>query len=122
MRAVPTYDYECRSCGNRIEVIHSMLDDGPSTCEVCGGALRRVIYPTGIIFKGSGFYKTDSRSAAASSSGSSTPAAASGDGASTDGAGKASGADAAPSTATEGSSAPSPKKETTGEKSGSSAA
>lgn len=122
MRAVPTYDYECRSCGNRIEVIHSMLDDGPSTCEVCGGALRRVIYPTGIIFKGSGFYKTDSRSAAASSSGSSTPAAASGDGASTDGAGKASGADAAPSTATEGGSPPSPKKKATGEKSGSSAA
>ena len=122
MRAVPTYDYECRSCGNRIEVIHSMLDDGPSTCEVCGGALRRVIYPTGIIFKGSGFYKTDSRSGAASSSGSGGPAAASGDGASTDGARKASGADTAPSTATEGGSGSSPKKKTTGEKSGSSAA
>ena len=114
MRAVPTYDYECRSCGNRIEVIHSMLDDGPSTCEVCGGALRRVIYPTGIIFKGSGFYKTDSRSGAASSGGSGTPAAASGDGASTDGGGKASGADAAPSTATEGGAAPRPHKKKTG--------
>jgi putative FmdB family regulatory protein len=74
MRAVPTYDYECRSCGNRIEVIHSMLEDGPSTCEVCGGALKRVIYPTGIIFKGSGFYKTDSRNSGSSSSGSSTTA------------------------------------------------
>jgi putative FmdB family regulatory protein len=74
MRAVPTYDYECRSCGNRIEVIHSMLEDGPSTCEVCGGALKRVIYPTGIIFKGSGFYKTDSRNSGATS-GASSPKA-----------------------------------------------
>jgi predicted nucleic acid-binding Zn ribbon protein len=38
-----------------------MREDGPSSCEVCGGALRRVIHPTGIIFKGSGFYSTDAR-------------------------------------------------------------
>ena len=43
------------------EVIHSMLEEGPKVCERCGGELRRVIYPTGIIFKGSGFYRTDSR-------------------------------------------------------------
>jgi putative FmdB family regulatory protein len=60
--AVPTYDYQCRSCGSVTEVIHSMLEEGPSTCERCGGELRRVLYPTGIIFKGSGFYRTDSRS------------------------------------------------------------
>ena len=59
--AVPTYDYQCRSCGSVTEVIHSMLEDGPSVCERCGGELRRVLYPTGIIFKGSGFYRTDSR-------------------------------------------------------------
>jgi putative FmdB family regulatory protein len=58
---VPTYDYQCRSCGSVTEVIHSMLADGPSVCERCGGELRRVLYPTGIIFKGSGFYRTDSR-------------------------------------------------------------
>jgi hypothetical protein len=39
-----------------------MLEEGPSVCERCGGQLRRVLYPTGIIFKGSGFYRTDSRS------------------------------------------------------------
>jgi putative FmdB family regulatory protein len=66
LRAVPTYDYQCRSCGTVTEIIHSMLEDGPTTCERCGGALRRVLYPTGIIFKGSGFYSTDSRSARAS--------------------------------------------------------
>ena len=59
---MPTYDYQCRSCGYVTEVIHSMLEDGPSVCERCGGELRRVLYPTGIIFKGSGFYRTDSRS------------------------------------------------------------
>jgi putative FmdB family regulatory protein len=66
---VPTYDYQCRSCGVITEVVHSMLDDGPTTCERCGGQLRRVIHPTGIIFKGGGFYKTDSRSSSSSSVG-----------------------------------------------------
>jgi putative FmdB family regulatory protein len=75
---VPTYDYQCRSCGSVTEVIHSMLEEGPSVCERCGGELRRVFYPTGIIFKGSGFYRTDSRTAAkasdkSSSSGESAP-------------------------------------------------
>jgi putative FmdB family regulatory protein len=65
---VPTYDYQCRGCGKVTEVIHSMLDDGPSTCEVCGGQLRRVLYPTGIIFRGSGFYRTDSRATQSASS------------------------------------------------------
>jgi putative FmdB family regulatory protein len=74
-RAVPTYDYQCRSCGTVTEVIHSMLVDGPSICEKCGGDLRRVLYPTGIIFKGSGFYSTDSREARSNSSSSSAPAA-----------------------------------------------
>jgi putative FmdB family regulatory protein len=69
---VPTYDYQCRSCGTITEVIHSMLEDGPSTCERCGGELRRVIYPTGIIFKGPGFYSTDSRNGSSSSRSSST--------------------------------------------------
>jgi putative FmdB family regulatory protein len=68
---VPTYDYQCRSCGTVTEVIHSMVEDGPSVCELCGGELRRVLFPTGIIFKGSGFYRTDSRtSGTASRSGS----------------------------------------------------
>jgi putative FmdB family regulatory protein len=65
---VPTYDYQCRSCGSVTEVIHSMLEEGPSVCERCGGELRRVLYPTGIIFKGSGFYRTDSRSGASTRS------------------------------------------------------
>jgi putative FmdB family regulatory protein len=76
---VPTYDYQCRTCGTITEVIHSMLESGPTTCERCGGELRRMLYPTGIIFKGSGFYRTDSRKAA--------PASASSGDASTGGSG-----------------------------------
>jgi putative FmdB family regulatory protein len=83
---VPTYDYQCRSCGHTIEVIHPMTEDGPATCEVCGGELRRILHPAGIIFKGAGFYKTDSRS----SSSASVPAGSKGG---------ASSSDAAPSAA-----------------------
>jgi len=61
---VPTYDYQCRSCGVIAEVVHSMLDAGPTACERCGGELRMLVHPTGIIFKGSGFYRNDSRSSA----------------------------------------------------------
>jgi len=64
---VPTYDYQCRACGTVTEVIHSMLAEGPTTCERCGGELRRVLFPAGIIFKGSGFYRNDSRAAASAS-------------------------------------------------------
>lgn len=78
---MPTYDYQCRACGTVTEVIHSMLDDGPSTCEKCGGDLRRVLYPTGIIFKGSGFYRNDSRPAS-SGSARTTPTDAAGSGSS----------------------------------------
>jgi putative FmdB family regulatory protein len=65
---VPTYDYQCRQCGHTIEVIHSMTESGPEQCERCGGELRRVLFPAGIIFKGSGFYKTDSRSGGSTAS------------------------------------------------------
>jgi putative FmdB family regulatory protein len=77
MRAVPTYDYLCRDCGNVTEVIHTMLEDGPGSCEICGGSLRRVLFPTGIIFKGPGFYRNDSRAGGSSDgSGSGTEKAA----------------------------------------------
>ena len=64
---MPTYDYQCRQCGRITEVIHSMLEDGPTICAHCGGQLRRVLHPTGIIFKGSGFYRNDSRSSSSAS-------------------------------------------------------
>jgi putative FmdB family regulatory protein len=60
---VPTYDYRCRACGHTFETVHSILDEGPTACERCGGRLDRVLHPAGVIFKGSGFYATDSRKA-----------------------------------------------------------
>jgi putative FmdB family regulatory protein len=77
---VPTYDYQCRSCGNVTEVIHPMSEDGPSVCELCGGALRRVLFPAGIIFKGSGFYSNDSRADRAAAKSGGTKPSSGGDG------------------------------------------
>ncbi len=76
--AVPTYDYQCRDCGNVIEVIHAMSADGPAVCELCGGSLRRVIHAAGIIFKGSGFYRTDSRRESGATSASTASSASNG--------------------------------------------
>lgn len=59
---MPTYEYACTSCGNRLEVYQSFSADPLEKCELCGGPLRRVFHPVGVLFKGSGFYSTDSRS------------------------------------------------------------
>lgn len=58
---MPTYEYACTECGDRTEVVQSFADAQPTTCTVCGGPLRKVFSPVGIVFKGSGFYRTDSR-------------------------------------------------------------
>ena len=60
---MPTYEYECSDCSNRIEVFQSFSDAPLTSCEACGGKLKKVFHPAGIIFKGSGWYATDSRSA-----------------------------------------------------------
>ena len=59
---MPTYEYECTSCGQHVEVFQRITEDPLTTCGVCGGALRKVFHPAGIVFKGSGFYATDNRS------------------------------------------------------------
>jgi putative FmdB family regulatory protein len=58
---MPTYEYVCTECGDRTEAVQSISDAPLSTCTVCGGRLRKVFSPVGIVFKGSGFYRTDSR-------------------------------------------------------------
>jgi putative FmdB family regulatory protein len=58
---VPTYQYACTACDERLEAVQKFTDDPLTTCEVCGGSLRKVYSPVGIVFKGSGFYRTDSR-------------------------------------------------------------
>jgi putative FmdB family regulatory protein len=58
---VPTYQYACTVCDERLEAVQKFTDDPLTTCGECGGPLRKVYSPVGIVFKGSGFYRTDSR-------------------------------------------------------------
>ena len=58
---MPTYQYACTACDERLEAVQKFTDDPLTTCEACGGPLRKVYSPVGIVFKGSGFYRTDSR-------------------------------------------------------------
>ena len=62
---MPTYQYACTDCGDRTEVVQKFTDDSLSVCATCGGRLRKVFSPVGIVFKGSGFYRTDSRAGSA---------------------------------------------------------
>ena len=70
---MPTYQYACTACGENLEAVQSFTDAALTECPACGGALRKVFSAVGVVFKGSGFYKTDSRS----SSKASAPAASS---------------------------------------------
>ena len=84
---MPTYEYACRTCGQHLEVFLRISDEPLSVCPHCGGELRKVFHPAGILLKGSGFYKTDNRkktSSSDSSSGSSSSGSSSGSGSSSD--------------------------------------
>ena len=61
---MPTYEYACKQCGNHLEVVQKFTDDALTTCPSCQGVLRKVFGTIGISFKGSGFYKNDSRTSA----------------------------------------------------------
>jgi len=64
---VPTYSYACTECGNRFDVVQAFTDDALTTCEQCSGRLRKLFNSVGVVFKGSGFYRTDSRESTKSS-------------------------------------------------------
>ena len=61
---VPTYQYTCTDCGEPLEVVQKFTDAALTECPRCGGTLRKVFSAVGVVFKGSGFYRTDSRTAA----------------------------------------------------------
>ena len=65
---MPTYEYRCKACSRELEVVQSFTDDALTTCEACGGQLRKLFGNVGIAFKGTGFYKNDSRDKAKSAS------------------------------------------------------
>ena len=64
---MPTYQYVCTECGGQLEAVQKFTDDPLSVHEACGGRLRKVFSPVGIVFKGSGFYRTDSRNGSSAS-------------------------------------------------------
>ncbi|MDA8047501.1 MAG: FmdB family transcriptional regulator [Actinomycetota bacterium] len=99
---MPTYEYACKSCGEHLEVVQSFKDEALTECPNCGGPLRKVFGNIGISFKGSGFYKTDSRSSPTkSSSAAPSPSSPS-----------ESSSSPAPASESSGSSAPSPSGQT----------
>ena len=79
---MPTYSYACTECDNRFDAVQAFTDDALTTCEQCSGRLRKLFNSVGVVFKGSGFYRTDSRESAkkskSSTNGSSTSDSVSG--------------------------------------------
>ncbi len=69
---MPTYQYACTECGHGFDIVQSFSEDSLSVCPECGGRLRKVFNAVGVVFKGSGFYRTDSRGKQSSESGPST--------------------------------------------------
>ena len=63
---MPTYQYTCTDCGEPVEAVQKFSDAPLSVCAACGGRLRKVFSPVGIVFKGSGFYRTDNRNGSSS--------------------------------------------------------
>jgi putative FmdB family regulatory protein len=104
---VPTYEYACTECGDKSEVVQRFSDDPLTVCTQCGGRLRKVFSPVGIVFKGSGFYRTDSRN------GSGAPAAKD---AAAKGANGASAENSGASSSSESAKDSSPKSESSGDK------
>lgn len=73
---MPTYAYRCKDCGHAFDVVQAFTDDALTECPACGGVLRKQYGSVGVSFKGSGFYRTDSRSGTGSASGSTSDSAA----------------------------------------------
>jgi putative FmdB family regulatory protein len=74
---VPTYQYACTECGHAFEQVQSFSDDALTVCPECQGKLRKVFNAVGVVFKGSGFYRTDSRSGSSATDGASSSSSSS---------------------------------------------
>jgi len=81
---VPTYSYACTECGDRFDAVQAFSDSALTTCAKCNGRLRKLFGNVGVVFKGSGFYRNDSRDSAKSSAKSSSGAPSSSNGSSSE--------------------------------------
>ena len=98
---MPTYEYRCDNCANNFDVVQSFHDEPLTECPTCGSPVRKVFGSVGIVFKGSGFYKTDSRSGSSTSaSGDSAVPAAKSDGGSSEPSGSGSDSSTTPASTT----------------------
>lgn len=107
---MPTYQYQCTECGEGLEAVQKFTDDALTVCPSCDGRLKKVFSAVGIVFKGSGFYRNDSRGSSSSSTPSTATASKSSDSKSSDskstaGASSSSSSDSKPSGSSSGSSA-----------------
>ncbi|MEU9858691.1 FmdB family zinc ribbon protein [Streptomyces sp. NPDC047974] len=93
---MPTYQYQCTECGEGLEAVQKFTDDALTECPACHGRLKKVFSAVGIVFKGSGFYRNDSRGASSSSS----PAAKSSTSSTTSTSSSSSSSDAKPASST----------------------
>jgi putative FmdB family regulatory protein len=121
---VPTYQYVCTECGDQVEAVQKFTDDPLTVHDTCGGRLRKVFSPVGIVFKGSGFYRTDSRKASSAptpaSSSSSDSSSSAGDKKTSDGDKKAGEKSSSSSSSTSSSSSSSSGSSSSGSSSDSS--
>jgi putative FmdB family regulatory protein len=116
---VPTYQYQCTECGEGLEAVQKFTDDALTVCPSCDGRLKKVFSAVGIVFKGSGFYRNDSRGSSSSTSSASTSGAKASDSKSSDSKPAAS---TSSSSSSSGSSAASSSSSSSTSSSGSSAA
>lgn len=114
---MPTYSYACTECDNRFDIVQSFTDDSLTVCPQCSGKLRKLFNTVGIVFKGSGFYRNDSRGSSSSSE-----SAGSDSGSSSKDSSSASGDKSTGSTGSSGSSSSSSSSSTSGSSSTSTAA
>ncbi len=105
---MPTYQYACTECGHAFEQFQSFSDDALTVCPECEGRLRKVFNAVGVVFKGSGFYRNDSRSDGKSSVSAGSPSSSS------DGGSKSAGSDSKPSSGSSESSGATTSKSTSG--------
>ncbi len=80
---VPTYQYACTACGHQLEAVQSFADEPLTVCPTCEGSLRKLFSAVGVVFKGSGFYRTDSRGGSSSSTPATSSSSSSGSSSST---------------------------------------
>jgi putative FmdB family regulatory protein len=100
---VPTYQYQCTECGEALEAVQKFSDDALTECPNCNGRLRKVFSAVGVVFKGSGFYRTDSRGSSTGSAPAAKSTTSGSDSKSSDGASTSSGSTSSSNTSSAGS-------------------